>query len=267
MNTLTLVSSPAPLRTFSGLRAAWPAFISCLIASAPIQAEGKTTEFIGVGASAPFDDPGSWSDGIVPDASTDILLASKAQLNILSKDPITVRSIKNISPDTTCRLYAAVSDLTVSGNIEASTLFVGKRLICMGDIEISKPSDLGIVFILDSMTSKRETALGANKLSLKNHTGIVFQFAPADFLKVVGSWNKPLAEFASMEPLSTTKIIFRTYPANDSPFDFPNGEYPLLKIRSGQKPVFESVHFSQDFSGNPNGSLEWRDDVLYLVVK
>jgi len=267
MNTHTLVFIPARLRTFSGLRAALPAFLSCLIASAPIHADGKTAEFIGVGPAAPFTDPGSWNDGIIPDANTDILLTSKTQLNIISKDPITVKSIKNISPDVVSRVYTCVSDLTVTGDIDVSTLFVTRRLICKGDIKVSKASNLGIVLELDSGTSKRDVALVVNKLSLLDQTGIVFQFSLPHFLNAVESWHQPLAELGSIEPQSPSKIILRTYPPNDTPFDFPNGEYPLLKIRSKQKPSFQSLEFSQDFSGPPNGSLEWRGDVLYLIVK
>lgn len=191
---------------------------------------------------------------------------------MLSQDKLTVKSIKNDLPKVACRVFVGANPLEVTGDVEVNTLLVVKRIVCNGDIKIlnSIKSDQlipGLTLQLNPQSISDEPKLAARNLLLNENPLIIIQAEERNALEVFEVLKKPLVEVNGIEASSGLKILLRTYPPLDYPIEIPAGEYPLILVKNSSKPEINSMVFSKDFVSGTNGNLEWRGDILYLIVK
>jgi len=236
-----------------------------------IFANDQSAVFIGAPPTALFSEPASWKSGEVPENNTDILLDSAGELRIQAKS-ITLKSIKNANEDVECRLVSQANPLEVTGNIEVTSLLISRRLVCGGtmtilDLPKSKQPSGVLTFGLDKKTFTFETPLDAKILRFTGKQVIRVGTEPKQFSEVVENWKTPLAELDSIESPAGLEFALYTYPASEFPLTFPPGAYPLIQLKNPNKPELKPVEISKDFASNTSGELEWRGDILYLVVK
>lgn len=243
----------------------------CIMGYSSIFAADKPAMFIGNPPWAEFSDKTSWASGEVPDENTDIILDSASDFRITSNKALILKSIKNSSEDTYCRVIMAANPVEVTGDIEIGCLIIERLLVCKGTINIFKSSSepKGTAAFGFGLNPKNilETPLVANKLRLNGNSKIKIQTDPKDFQEVVEAWKNPLAEIENFDSTSGLNISFRTYPASESPMPFPPGEYPFMKVKSANKPEVEKVTVEKDFAKPAEITAEWRGDILYLIVK